>query len=163
MLYEWTETIGNKNASVSSDRGEYGKAFVSTKNEEELMKQLKKQYNYNVLASEQISIRRNLPDYRYSECRKIEYPKKLPTTSIIIVIHNEILKTLLRTIWSVIDRSPSELLKEIILVDDASTLTVYQSLENNIAKLPVTVKIIRNKNREGLIRARIKGAKMAKV
>lgn len=71
---------------------------------------------------------------------------------------------ILRTIWSIIDRSPRELLHEIILVDDASTLqSLKRPLDDYIETFPANVTIIRNKFREGLIRARLVGAEKATV
>ena len=45
---------------------------------------------------------------------------KMPAVSVVIVFYNEARSTLLRTAWSVLDRTDARLVHEIILVDDGS-------------------------------------------
>ena len=86
----------------------------------------------------------------------------LPATSVIVCFHNEAWSVLLRTVHSVLDRSPGQLLEEIILVDDASTMEhVKADLDHYMAQYP-KVKIVRAPERVGLIRARLMGAAHAR-
>ncbi len=61
-------------------------------------------------------------NFKFKSCRLVEYPSDLPTASVVIVFKNERSTALLRTVYSIIHRSPKHLLKEIILVDDDSDI-----------------------------------------
>lgn len=100
--------------------GELGLAVRIPPEKEAKQQELFKLNQFNLMASDMISLNRSLKDVRLDGCKSKRYPKYLPDTSIVIVFHNEAWSTLLRTVWSVINRSPKTLLKEIILVDDAS-------------------------------------------
>ncbi|XP_058465953.1 putative polypeptide N-acetylgalactosaminyltransferase 9 isoform X1 [Malaya genurostris] len=117
---------------------------------------------FNQYAADLISIRRSLPDPRDQWCKEPgRYQTDLPATSVIICFHNEAWSVLLRTVHSVLDRSPEPLVKEVILVDDFSDMPHTQKqLEDYFAAYP-RVKIVRAPKREGLIRARLLGARYA--
>ncbi|WKX98588.1 hypothetical protein Q1695_013905 [Nippostrongylus brasiliensis] len=145
--------------------GEGGRGVSLSKEEERLSDETFGVNQFSVFVSDRIALNRSLDDYRKPSCRVKKYREvsELPTTSVIIVYHNEAFSTLLRTTQSVVDRSPPALLKEIILVDDFSNRTFLRkpTLDNALRNYPVTVKILRTKNRVGLIRARLMGAQEA--
>ncbi|XP_011495007.1 PREDICTED: polypeptide N-acetylgalactosaminyltransferase 5 isoform X2 [Ceratosolen solmsi marchali] len=143
--------------------GEMGKAVHIPTEQEAMQQELFKLNQFNLMASDMISLNRSLKDVRLVGCKIKKYPKLLPDTSIVIVFHNEAWSTLLRTVWSVINRSPRALLKEIILVDDASERNhLKQDLEDYVETLPVPTYVYRTEKRSGLIRARLLGAKHVK-
>ncbi|XP_053300767.1 polypeptide N-acetylgalactosaminyltransferase 14 [Pleuronectes platessa] len=77
-------------------------------------------YAFNQRESERIPSNRALRDTRHYRCTTLHYDSDLPPTSIVITFHNEARSTLLRTIRSVLNRTPVHLIHEIILVDDFS-------------------------------------------
>ncbi|CAD5123196.1 unnamed protein product [Dimorphilus gyrociliatus] len=115
-------------------------------------------YNINITLSEQIALDREIPDVRPEGCSSMRYDiSKMPKTSVVIIFYNEALSMILRTVHSVLNRSHKSLLEEVILVDDASTnedLRTY--LRPYISNLP-KVKLLTNKKRLGLIKARLLG------
>ncbi|KAG4071875.1 hypothetical protein HA402_006036 [Bradysia odoriphaga] len=87
-IYKWSEPTRAANVTWQ-EAGENGTKFVASADLTELMDQLIEQENYNLLASDMISLHRSLPDSRSDECKRLSYPEKLPNTSVVIIFHNE--------------------------------------------------------------------------
>lgn len=143
--------------------GEGGKPVRLTGEEGRLAEEVMKKEAFNLMASDKISLNRSIPDSRDPLCKDLRYDSDLPSASVIIIFTNEAFSPLLRTIWSVLNRSPPAFLKEIILVDDFSDREeLGEKLDLYIKyKLPNLVKLVRLKERHGLIRARLAGARTA--
>eukprot|EP00043_Microstomoeca_roanoka_P025592 m.9198 g.9198 ORF g.9198 m.9198 type:complete len:520 (+) comp5660_c0_seq1:76-1635(+) len=143
------ESLLKKNKS-KEDRREYDEGY--------------KNNQFNQWISDRLSLHRRAYDTRAVEClHKKYYPiSELPTVSVIIIFYNEARSTLLRTVWSVLDRSPRSLIKEILLVDDYSSMEhLGYPLDLEVRDIPKT-RIIRLPERSGLIRAKVYGAQQAR-
>lgn len=160
-----TEALINNNGySPLPTAGRMGQAYIVPPSDRAKEKALYHINKFNLMVSDRIPVNRSLPDVRRKACQAKTYrTSNLPDTSVIIVYHNEAWSTLLRTVHSVISRSPRRLLREIILVDDASSREFLRKpLDDYVSRLSVPVKVIRAVNRTGLIRARLLGAEVAK-
>ncbi|VDN04692.1 unnamed protein product [Thelazia callipaeda] len=162
------QVLSNPNSPIykkgnKDQAGEGGKAVIINKNN--LTFDEKRRYDegfknnaFNQYASDMISIHRTLPSYIDEECKDEKYAKDLPNTSVIICFHNEAWSVLLRTVHSVIERTPDNLLAEIILVDDYSDMSHLKKELDDYMRQFSKVRIIRLQSRQGLIRARLEGA-----
>lgn len=148
-----------------------------------------RRFAFNLLVSNRIGLFRALPDTRNSRCRlELDLQKhtigasSAPSSinshssssnidnlasmiklqaSVIICYYNEAPSALLRTIYTILQQSPLHLLREIIVVDDSSDFEYhYNKIKPFIDSNLVT--LVRTSKREGLIRARLFGANMAK-
>lgn len=161
---DWHDRKQQKLDAQRTGAGELGKMYVVGAEFKEERRQLYKVNGFNGFASDQISLNRSLPDIRHPKCNDRLYLEKLPTASVIVPFHNEHLSTLLRTAQSLLNRAPKTLLKEIILVDDASTKdhTKYPFLDRLLKRMyGGVVRAVHLKRRSGLITARQEGAKHA--
>ncbi|XP_041824509.1 polypeptide N-acetylgalactosaminyltransferase 11 [Melanotaenia boesemani] len=148
----------NKGAELSPEMG-----MIFNEADQEVRDAGYHRHAFNVLISTRLGHHRELPDTRDPRCREKSYPLALPSASVVICFFNEAFSALLRTVHSVLDRTPAYLLHEIILVDDHSEL---EELKDNLDRyvteeLQGKVKLVRNQKREGLIRGRMIGASHA--
>lgn len=124
---------------------------------------------FNSVVSEALDVDRPQRDVRSQGCqvKHEHYPCVLPSASVVVVFHNEHFVTLLRSVHSVLNHSPPELLKEVVLVDDASTPDEQRfyrrhwerlqgELEEYCRALP-KVRLARLRERRGLMLARMEG------
>ncbi|XP_049882423.1 uncharacterized protein LOC126378274 [Pectinophora gossypiella] len=133
-------------------------------------------------------------DRRHEACTNVTYNMTLPSASVIIVFHNERYSELLRTISFLVDSvlrdqpwfrrvldskksrnwnpgypgqdptSPLVYLKEIILVDDNSTLTELKDKLSQYLRTrlpPDFIRIVRLPERVGKVNGRVEGARAA--
>ncbi|KAK2178567.1 hypothetical protein NP493_535g01054 [Ridgeia piscesae] len=144
--------------------GEGGEVVVLSPEEQKEADRLFRKEAFNIVASDKIAMDRRIPDTRIDECKTLKYPEVLPSASVIIIFHNEAWSPLLRTVHSVVNRSPPQFLHEVILLDDFSNRAgLGKELEDYVAATwpDGVVRIVRTPERCGLIRARIVGAKAA--
>ncbi|KAM4595529.1 N-acetylgalactosaminyltransferase 7 isoform 1-T1 [Fundulus diaphanus] len=147
---------------VPNGPGEGAKPFVLGPEYKDSVQASIKEFGFNMVASDMISLDRTISDIRHEECKYWHYDDRLLTSSVIIVFHNEGWSTLMRTVHSVIKRTPRRYLAEIVLIDDFSNkVHLKERLEEYIKQWNGLVKLFRNDKREGLIQARSIGAKKA--
>ncbi|XP_053804121.1 polypeptide N-acetylgalactosaminyltransferase 5 [Vidua chalybeata] len=141
--------------------GQFGHPVAVPDDKQEEAKSRWKEGNFNVYLSDLIPVDRAIADTRPAGCSEQQVHDDLPTTSIIMCFVDEVWSTLLRSVHSVLSRSPPHLVEEIILVDDFSTKEyLKEQLDVYMSRFP-KVKILRLRERHGLIRARLAGAEVA--
>ena len=144
-------------------------------------------YCYNSARCASISLDRRMGDARSTQCRAKRYRVSgaalpLPSrgvgggggqqaasamaASVVFIFHNEALCALLRSVHSVLNRTPPHLLREIVLIDDHSDLGTHPwlgaRLRRHVRSLrSARVLLKRLPARGGLMTARTRGAEAA--
>ncbi|XP_039891554.1 probable polypeptide N-acetylgalactosaminyltransferase 8 [Simochromis diagramma] len=134
--------------------------------EQKEAEQLFQRYGYNAFLSDRLPLNREIPDTRPPRCAVKNYPKDLPTISVVLIYLDEALSIIKRAIRSIVDKTPARLLQEIILVDDhSSNEDLMEKLDDYISFIheerPGLVKKVRHSEQLGLTQARLSGWKAA--
>nr|XP_044995736.1 probable polypeptide N-acetylgalactosaminyltransferase 8 [Jaculus jaculus] len=130
--------------------------------QQERAQDLFQRFGYNVYLSNQLTHNRSIPDTRPDRCLQKSYPSRLPSLSVVLIFMDEALSIIQRAITSIINRTPPQLLREIILVDDFSSHGELKEQLDEKVKLynqnhPGLLKMIRHTERKGLAQARNTG------
>ncbi|EDV53308.1 putative polypeptide N-acetylgalactosaminyltransferase 13 [Drosophila erecta] len=128
-------------------------------------------YQYNIHLSNTLGLIRKLPVTRHYSCatRNPTLPPPLEANvSVVISFHNEARSMLLRTIVSLLIRTPEDYLHELVLVDDSSQrdVTLLEDLKRWMggvfgSRHRLGLIFLRNQERMGLIWSRNRGAALA--
>ncbi|XP_017840349.1 polypeptide N-acetylgalactosaminyltransferase 8 [Drosophila busckii] len=154
-------------ALVLPDLGALGRPAKSanlTVEELAAVAESERQTGYNAWLSERISPERTLHDMRHRSCKKLKYAlAELPAISVVIAQHNEEPSVLLRTLSSLRDRTPTALLREILLVDDGSVKIADNFTAYLRFKYGKLLQLLRLPKQRGLMQARMAGARKAQA
>lgn len=127
-------------------------------------KALMDKFQFNKYLSDRTPINRPVQDFRHHTCKERKYPDDMPSASVIMVFYNEAPSVVLRTVHSVLNKSPTYLIHEILLYDDASDLDEVADgswFTQHIDTLP-KVHLHRSVHgRGGLIKAKTYAARLA--
>ncbi|XP_048244239.1 polypeptide N-acetylgalactosaminyltransferase 11-like [Haliotis rufescens] len=143
------------------DRELFKVGMVRNKTDEITLAEGMARHGFNELLSERLGEIRPIKDSRNKLCREQQYPQDLPEASVVMCFYNEAWSTLIRSIQTILTRTPAVYLHEIVLVDDASTLDHLKARLSKYIHGLSKVKLVRSTERLGLIRARILGARQA--
>ena len=124
----------NANSNKIDNDDLWASELGAAKNEQELRirEEGYNTYAFNTLVSLRLGLSRKLPDTRHKVCKNQAYSDKLPTASIIICYYHEEINVLLRTIHSVLERTPASILKEILIVNDQSDIDISQNVTSHL-------------------------------
>ncbi|CAD6185997.1 unnamed protein product [Caenorhabditis auriculariae] len=123
-----------------------------------------KAFAFDSLASENLGPSRDIGKQAHELCEKQNYDAQL-STSVVVIHHNEALSVLLRMLNGIFAKTPANLLKEIVIYEDASDeehqLNGHLEKYGKIKGVSDKLVIARNQYRQGLIRAKVHASRLA--
>lgn len=133
-----------------------------SEDEQREAEELFNRYGYNAFLSDRLPLDREIPDTRNPGCIGRTFSQDLPTISVVLIYLDEALSIIKRAVRSILNKTPSHLLKSIVLVDDHSSnedlkekMDVYISSINR--ERPGLVVKVRHAEQLGLTQARLSG------